>query len=81
MEGGCTVWADVCRLRGCESRSATRSSHSFCLTGELWSPNQLDVKKKSFPGCKISNRPFVREARPYEGYANEQDRLSLAGIR
>lgn len=31
---------------GCEGRSATRSSHSFCLTGELLSPARSDVPKK-----------------------------------
>ena len=37
---------------GCEGRSATRSSHSFCLTGELLSPARSDVPKKNSQGAE-----------------------------
>ncbi|MCC3412250.1 MAG: hypothetical protein JGK24_05105 [Microcoleus sp. PH2017_29_MFU_D_A] len=47
---GCTVWANVRQNYGCESRSATRSSH--CLTGKLLLPHQSYVTKNLSQGAK-----------------------------
>lgn len=78
-ESGCTVWANVRHLRSCESRSATRSSHSFCLTGELLSPNpSSDVKRNLSQGAesRIAHSLAHWRGASLEGIRKEKLRFS-----
>lgn len=68
---------------GGESRSATRSSDSFCLTGELLSPTQSEVKRNLSQSAKsriahlgpISRRHSERKSPIDQGRSPDTSRI------